>query len=195
VTYNDGPDPGPTPQFLELLGRYDVTATFFLLGRCLVDNASLVQDMAAAGHELAVHGSDHMCLARKRPGLVTGELKRTKHTIEDLTGQPVTWYRPPYGLMTGEGALAARRAQLRLVLWSASGRNRNPQATTLSIVQNVSRTFRLGGTVLLHDANLPSGGPLLQVHLLRTSQPPLLCGRGHNRDAGDRERLANNHNR
>lgn len=49
-----------TPRFLKLLSQYDVTATFFLLDRRLADNASLVQEMAAAGHDLAVHGWDHM---------------------------------------------------------------------------------------------------------------------------------------
>lgn len=86
LSYDDGPDPKPTPQFLDLLASYDVSATFFLLGSAVAGNATLVKEMAGAGHELAVHGWDHQCLAWKRPGLLTDELRRIQHTVEDLTG-------------------------------------------------------------------------------------------------------------
>lgn len=122
LTYDDGPDSRSTPHFLELLASYQVSATFFLLGSAVADNTTVVTEIAAAGHELAVHGWDHRCLAWKRPELLTDELRRTKDTIEDLTGQLVTRYRPAYGVMTGEGLLAAHRTQLRTVLWSAWAR-------------------------------------------------------------------------
>jgi peptidoglycan/xylan/chitin deacetylase (PgdA/CDA1 family) len=156
LTYDDGPDPRSTPQFLDLLASYDVSATFFLLGSAVTGNATLVKEMAGAGHELAVHGWDHQCLAWKRPGLLADELRRTQHTMEDLTGVPVTRYRPPYGVMTGEGMLAARRTRLRTVLWSAWGRDWSRHATTQSIVDQVYATLLPGGTVLLHDTDRTS---------------------------------------
>lgn len=151
LSYDDGPDPKSTPQFLDLLASYNVSATFFLLGSAVAGNATLVKEMAAAGHELAVQGWDHQCLAWKRPGLLADELRRTQHTVEELTGAPVTRYRPPYGVMTGEGLLAARRTQLRTVLWSAWGRDCSRHATTRSIVDQVCAALVPGRTVLLHD--------------------------------------------
>lgn len=156
LTYDDGPDPVSTPHFLSLLERYDVRATFFLLGAHVAGNASLVRDMADAGHELAIHGWDHGCLARKRPGRLAGELARARAVVEDVTGGPVSRYRPPYGVLTGEGLLAARRAGLRTVLWSAWGRDWSARATPDSIVAKVSAPLRPGGTVLLHDTDRTS---------------------------------------
>lgn len=155
-TYDDGPDPVSTPRFLELLGRHGVSATFFLLGKHVRANAGLVREMSAAGHELAVHGWDHGCLALKRPGVLAGELRRTRDTIEDLTGDPVAWYRPPYGVLTAEGLLAARRTGLRTVLWSTWGRDWSRSATPESIAHKVTRVLRPGGTVLLHDTDRTS---------------------------------------
>ncbi|MGZ4472442.1 MAG: polysaccharide deacetylase family protein [Nocardioidaceae bacterium] len=108
LTYDDGPDPVSTPAFLGLLDAYDVRATFFLLGAHVEENRSLVREMAAAGHELAVHGWDHRCLAWKRPGRLADELRRTRDLVAEIGGRPVRWYRPPYGVLTAGGT--ARRA-------------------------------------------------------------------------------------
>ncbi len=156
LTYDDGPDPSSTPHFLDLLERHRVRATFFLLGEHVAPNASLVAEMAAAGHELAVHGWDHRCLARRRPGGLTDELRRTCDLVGAVSGAPVRWYRPPYGVLTTEGVLAARRAGLQSVLWSAWGRDWRPRATPVGITRTVKRALRPGGTVLLHDTDRTS---------------------------------------
>jgi peptidoglycan/xylan/chitin deacetylase (PgdA/CDA1 family) len=153
LTYDDGPDPHSTPRFLELLAARGVTATFFLLAAHAEREPLLVQEMAAAGHELAVHGWQHDCLALRRPGGLTRDLVRSRQVIEEVSGTRVRWYRPPYGVMTVEGLLAARRAGLQTVLWSAWGVDWSPRATPATIVDAVSRSAVPGGTVLLHDTD------------------------------------------
>ena len=110
LTFDDGPDRVSTPRFLDLLAEREVTATFFLLGAHARREPVLVREMAAAGHELAVHGWEHDCIAMLRPGRLAGQLARSRDVVEDLTGRPVAYYRPPYGVMTAEGLYAARRA-------------------------------------------------------------------------------------
>ena len=153
LTYDDGPDARSTPLFLDLLARHDVRATFFLLGEHLEPHRSLVSEMAAAGHELAVHGWDHTCVAAKRPGVLTDELRRSRDLVQDLSGRPVRWYRPPYGVSTTESLVAARHADLRTALWSAWGRDWEHRSTPSSIARTVRRQLRDGGTVLLHDTD------------------------------------------
>ena len=156
LTYDDGPDPASTPSFLAMLARHRVSATFFVLGEFLAQNASLVAEMSAAGHELAVHGWNHECLAWKPPRRLTDQLRRTRHTVEDVTGVPVRWFRPPYGVITGRGLLAARRVGLSPVLWSACGRDWSRRATPESIASRVLGSVEVGGTVLLHDTDRTS---------------------------------------
>lgn len=153
LTYDDGPDPASTPLFLHMLERHRVSATFFVLGEFVARNRSLVLEMSSAGHELAVHGWDHQCLAWKRPGRLANELRRTRETVEDITGATVEWFRPPYGVVTGPGLLAAHRAGLTPVLWSAWGRDWTRRATPASVATTVLRSIRPGGTVLLHDTD------------------------------------------
>jgi peptidoglycan/xylan/chitin deacetylase (PgdA/CDA1 family) len=156
LTYDDGPDPVSTPEFLTLLERHGRVATFFLLGAHVEENADLVRHMVDRGHELGVHGWDHRCLAARRPGTLAADLHRTVRVIEDVAGCTPLWYRPPYGVMTLEGLLAAREAHLTTVLWSAWGRDWTRAATPATIHCLVTRQLAPGGTVLLHDTDRTS---------------------------------------
>lgn len=153
LTFDDGPDRRTTPRFLDLLEARGITATFFLLAAYAERDPQLVREMVAAGHELAVHGWEHDCLALRPPGGLGRELLRAREVIEDVSGTEVRWYRPPYGVMTGAGLYAARKARLQTVLWSAWGVDWSQRATSASIVSAVSQSVRPGGTVLLHDTD------------------------------------------
>ena len=83
LTFDDGPDPASTPQFLDLLARRDVKATFFVLGQMLVSVPDLARRMVAEGHELAVHGWSHRNHLRVPPGQVHHEMVMTARLIED----------------------------------------------------------------------------------------------------------------
>jgi peptidoglycan/xylan/chitin deacetylase (PgdA/CDA1 family) len=153
LTYDDGPDPVGTPRFLDLLAAHDVHATFFLLGRHAEEHLPLVREMAAAGHELAVHGWDHRCVLTKTRGELISDLARTVDLITEVSGGPPTWYRPPYGVMSLASERAARAAGLRTVLWSTWGRDWQSSASPTRIVRRVERHVSPGATVLLHDSD------------------------------------------
>jgi peptidoglycan/xylan/chitin deacetylase (PgdA/CDA1 family) len=158
LTFDDGPDPSSTPRFLDALDALGVQATFFLVGDSAQHHRRLAAAVAARGHELAVHGWTH-----DRPWLpsVRGEargLRGTAALIADLTGTAPRWYRPPYGILTGGRGVAAARAGLRPVLWSAWGRDWTPGATAASVRGSIARDLRGGGTVLLHDADRSGRG-------------------------------------
>jgi peptidoglycan/xylan/chitin deacetylase (PgdA/CDA1 family) len=156
LTFDDGPDPASTPHFLDLLADHGVRATFFLLGVHATRERGLVRDLARAGHEVAVHGWTHDCVALVPPWRLAAELSRTREVLEDIVGTPVRWYRPPYGVQTATGVWAAHRAGLQTVLWSAWGVDWSSGATPSGIVHRVSRAVRPGGTVLLHDTDRTS---------------------------------------
>jgi peptidoglycan/xylan/chitin deacetylase (PgdA/CDA1 family) len=156
LSFDDGPDPASTPHFLDLLADREVRATFFLLGAHAAREPGLVRDLADAGHDVAVHGWTHECLALVPPGRLADELARTRELLEETTGTAVRWYRPPYGVLTAAGVWAARRAGLQTVLWSAWGVDWSAGATPSTIVHRVSRAVRPGGTVLLHDTDRTS---------------------------------------
>jgi peptidoglycan-N-acetylglucosamine deacetylase len=160
LTFDDGPDPASTPLFLDLLRLFEVRATFFIVGANLDRHPGLGQEIAEAGHELAVHGWSHRSLWARRSPTVAADLARTRDLIADLTGAWPRWYRPPHGILTTSGLLAAGQAGLLPVLWTSWGREWATGSTVDTVTANLRRRHRPGGTVLLHDAGAGGGWPL-----------------------------------
>jgi peptidoglycan/xylan/chitin deacetylase (PgdA/CDA1 family) len=153
LTFDDGPDPRSTPCFLRELRRLGCSATFFLLGEMLERDPDLGRRIATEGHEVGVHGWRHDNALTVRPGRTTEEIRRTADLITAVTGAPPSWYRPPYGVLSAEGLVAARRCGLRPILWSAWGRDWTASADPRSVMAALRSDLRGGGTVLLHDSD------------------------------------------
>jgi peptidoglycan/xylan/chitin deacetylase (PgdA/CDA1 family) len=152
LTFDDGPDPDSTPAVLDVLAQHGVHATFFLLGSRAAAAPGLTRAIAAAGHEIAVHGWTHRAMAADHPRAVHGDLARARATVAELTGQVPVWFRPPYGVLTSGALAAARRLELQPLLWTCWGREWKRGATPASVYGTLLRSLDGGGTVLLHDS-------------------------------------------
>lgn len=153
LSFDDGPDPNSTPRFLEVLGARGVRATFFLLGSMAERAPGLVREIHAAGHEVGVHGWHHRSLLFRGPRATERDLARARGFLAGLTGEEPKLFRPPYGVMTTAAHLSARRLDLRPTLWTSWGEDWTARATPQSVMKQVTRDLRGGGTVLLHDSD------------------------------------------
>ena len=156
LTFDDGPDPLSTPFFLRALDERGIRATFFLLGCQARRSPGLVREIAAAGHETGIHGYLHRPLLLRGPRATYDDLARARDTVGALTGQPPRLFRPPYGVMSTAGHLAARRLGLTPVLWTCWGEDWTARATPDSVHRTVTRDLDGGGTILLHDSDCTS---------------------------------------
>jgi peptidoglycan/xylan/chitin deacetylase (PgdA/CDA1 family) len=153
LTFDDGPDPGSTPVFLDVLAGRGVRATFFMLGGMLERAPGLAAEVVAAGHEVGVHGFEHRYLPLRSPVAAWSDLTRATELIAAATGRRPRFFRPPYGVLSGPSLLVARQLGLTPVLWRAWGREWDPGATGDSVVECLLRGLGGGVTVLLHDSD------------------------------------------
>jgi len=156
LTFDDGPDPGSTPQFAALLADRGIRATFFMLGSMVARAPGLAAEIAATGHEVGVHGFDHRYLPARTPRAVRYDLTRTVELISSVTGARPRLFRPPYGVLSGPALLTARELGLTPLLWGAWGREWTPGATPESVLHTLTRGLDGGVTVLLHDSGCTS---------------------------------------
>ena len=82
-----------TQRILDLLARYRIKATFFVLGWVGEKCPGLVRDIASSGHEIACHGYNHRLVYDLSHGEFREDVKRAKAVLEHITGTPVTGYR------------------------------------------------------------------------------------------------------
>jgi peptidoglycan-N-acetylglucosamine deacetylase len=156
LTFDDGPDPSSTPEFTQLLADRKVRATFFMLGSMIAKSPRLAAEIAAAGHEVGVHGWDHRYLPARSPRAARSDLTRAAELIADVTGIWPRLFRPPYGVLSGPALLTARELGLTPVLWGAWGREWTSGSTSQSVMQTLLRGLDGGVTVLLHDSGCMS---------------------------------------
>ena len=156
LTFDDGPDPASTPQFLDTLDALGWTATFFLLGTQVCRNPELAAEVARRGHEIGVHGYRHDNHLLRSARWTRSDLRRAVDVVGEATSQTPTWFRPPYGALAASSLVAARDQHLPIVLWTSWGRDWRDAATAQSVVSDIKDSWRAGATVLLHDSDITS---------------------------------------
>jgi peptidoglycan-N-acetylglucosamine deacetylase len=153
LTFDDGPHAEGTPAILDALDRAAATATFFLTGEQVERRPALAAEIAAAGHEVAVHGYIHRLHLRRTPRALRDDLERAIAAIEDAIGTATTCYRPPYGVFSLASLGIVRRSGRRPLLWSRWGRDWRRRATPKAIAAEATAGLGPGDVVLLHDAD------------------------------------------
>lgn len=156
LSFDDGPDPVSTPEFARVLADRNIRATFFMLGSMVAREPGLAAEVAAAGHEVGVHGWDHRYLTVRTPRATRSDLTRATELIASVTGRRPTLFRPPYGVLTGAALVTARELGLSPVLWGAWGKEWAGGATPQSVLQTLVGGLAGGVTVLLHDSGCTS---------------------------------------
>lgn len=149
LTYDDGPQPGGTDRVLAALADAGTTATFFILVGRARRFPSLLADVVAAGHEIALHGVDHVRLTTMSPAMVRKRTRDGRRELEDLAGQQVRWFRPPYGAQRPSTWAAIRSTGLVSVVWSNEAADW--QDDTVDEITARTASVRSGSVLLLHD--------------------------------------------
>jgi peptidoglycan/xylan/chitin deacetylase (PgdA/CDA1 family) len=109
LTFDDGPDPEYTPQVLDLLSKYQIKATFFVLGANAEKYPELIVRMHKEGHLVGVHNYSHRANALMTPWKVRLQLQHSIETIEKIIGITPIHYRPPWGIFNLFDFLLFRR--------------------------------------------------------------------------------------
>ncbi|MBZ9753315.1 polysaccharide deacetylase family protein [Deinococcus sp. HMF7604] len=150
LTLDDAPHPLYTPLLLDLLRRYGVPATFFVIGQNAEHYPYFVRDMVKAGHQVGNHTYSHALLKTLTAGEVRSELARTSGLLRHLTGQDITAFRPPGGGLNAAVLGAAAAQGLRTVMWSHDAGD-YLKADAQSLQKAFAHHLHPGQITLLHD--------------------------------------------
>jgi peptidoglycan-N-acetylglucosamine deacetylase len=156
LTYDDGPHPVYTPQLLNILDKYNVKATFFMIGREMDKHPEIVKDAVRRGHVIANHTYTHPSdIEADTDAQVIRELELCEETIEKLTGHRAHLFRPPKGLIDGAVFTIAAEEGYRTILWTVCADHHDAPTPEL-MAQRVLKHIRPGGIILAHDGTFQS---------------------------------------
>ena len=91
-----------TAKILELLDKYNVIATFFVLGWIAERVPSLIAEIADKGHEIATHGYSHTLLTEMTPSEFESDLRKALAVTNDIVDCEIIGFRAPSFTVTGK---------------------------------------------------------------------------------------------
>ncbi|MDQ1658483.1 MAG: peptidoglycan-N-acetylglucosamine deacetylase [Cryptosporangiaceae bacterium] len=171
LTFDDGPDPRWTPQVLGLLRKYQIKATFCLIGGQARAHPALVKQIVREGHSLCNHTMRHdEHLKNKSAQRIAADLAQTSALIKSASGGIAPrFFRAPGGNWSTRITAVAASQHMQSLGWAVDPQDwRRPPAAR--IITTVERTTRAGSVILMHDAG---GNRAQTVAALRTLLPYL----------------------
>lgn len=148
LTFDDGPNPLYTQQVLDILAKYDVKATFFLLGQEVERHPDLAKKIVEAGHVVANHSFGHPNFAEISDEEVLKEINLTQEAIVEATGVTPTIYRMPYG--AGGARVVNLLPELESVIWNVDSEDWMSDDAYM-IYENVITNMLPHTVILMHD--------------------------------------------
>ncbi len=147
LTFDDGPHGTHTITILNILKKYNVKATFFMLGIQVSRFPTVARMVVEAGHEVGNHSWNHEDLRTLSANQLRNNLNRTNQLIKDVTGVTPRLMRPPYGALNNT---VRENTDMRIIMWNVDPQDwkyRNAQ----TVYQHVRSRARDGSVILLHD--------------------------------------------
>ena len=150
LTFDDGPHPRNTPKILDILEKYQIKATFFIIGVNAKNYPEALSMVAEKGHEIGNHTYSHSLLKSKCKNEILKEIIDTEKEISKKTGISTALIRPPCGIYDSNLLEIAAENQYKVVLWNIDT-NDWSHASGESIVSNVLNKVKGGDIILFHD--------------------------------------------
>jgi cellulose synthase/poly-beta-1,6-N-acetylglucosamine synthase-like glycosyltransferase/peptidoglycan/xylan/chitin deacetylase (PgdA/CDA1 family)/spore germination protein YaaH len=169
ISFDDGPDPTWTPKILDILKKYNVVGTFFMIGEEAQDNVGVMQRVFREGHEIGNHSFTHPDISEISPGSVDLQLNLTERLFAAKLGVQPVYFRPPYSIDqepdTNDQAAPIDRIQHQLGYvivgdkidtndWDEHPR-KTPQEMIDSVFEQINeantKTWMRGSIILMHD--------------------------------------------
>lgn len=151
LTFDDGPHPIYTPRILDILDKYNIKATFFIIGVNAKNYKETLKEIVRRGHEIGNHTFSHSMIKNQSPSSVVYEIEECRRLIYEISGENPVIFRPPGGLMaTLDPDDAELLESYNIVLWSIDTldwSHRSPE----EISDCVTNEIKSGDIVLMHD--------------------------------------------
>lgn len=155
LTIDDGPIPESTPRVLDILDRYGIKATFFMVGDNVRKYPELYKEVVARGHRTGNHTMHHL------QGIHTSLERYLADVAEADSYVPSDLFRPPHGLL-GRSQMKELSQRYRLVMMDVVSRDYSHRLDSDGVVNIVKRLTRPGSIVVFHDSvrSIPRGDAL-----------------------------------
>lgn len=147
LTFDDGPHQENTPYILDILKKYNIPATFYILGNRAEYYPDIIKRAYDEGHEIGNHTWSHPNLTDLSEQELLNQINKVNNLVTTITGEAPATIRPPYGAYNDK---ILNTINLPIVNWSVDTldwKHKNKD----KIVEIVRNTTTDGSIILMHD--------------------------------------------
>ena len=157
-----------TQELIDILARYNVKATFFVVGEWVDKYPESVKALHDAGHEVMNHSDDHAHMTQLSKEEIIADVEACNDKIEAVTGVRPTLIRPPYGEYDDNVITAIRSIGMEPIQWDVDSLDWK-DLSAQEITKRVTSKVQAGSIVLFHNAALhtPEALPTILETLLQ----------------------------
>ncbi|WP_455543076.1 polysaccharide deacetylase family protein [Intestinibacter sp.] len=146
-------------KILDVLDKYDVKATFFVVGNWIDKNQDVVKKIHDRGHEIGNHSYSHPYFNEISEDEIKKELQTTSKKIKDITGEDTTLFRPPFGEINEEGVKVCESLGYKVINWDVDSMDWK-NIKDIYIIDRVAQNTSPGSIILFHG-----GGNKVEYYL------------------------------
>lgn len=138
-----------TNEILEILGKYDIKATFFLTGSWVDKFPEDIKAIAAAGHDIGNHSESHKHMSNLSKEQSIEEIMKVHNKVKELTGIEMQLFRAPYSNYSNELIDATKEVGYHCIEWNVDSQDWKDYGAE-SIINSVVNNKNLGnGSIIL----------------------------------------------
>lgn len=148
LTFDDGPTPEITDWTLKQLKNYNAKATFFCIGKNVVNHPEIYQNIMADNHSIGNHTNNHLNGYKTN----TSEYIKNISECEKKFTKKTTMFRPPYGKLKLSQARKLIKKGYKIIMWDILSADYDTKITPEECLENVIKNVDNGSIIVFHDS-------------------------------------------
>ncbi len=140
-----------TGQLIEIMNKYNVKTTFFVVGGWVDKFPESVKQLSDAGHEIMNHSDTHPHMTQLTAEKMKEEVENCDKKIEKITGVKPTLFRAPYGDYNNTVVGAMRDTGHFTIQWDVDSLDWK-DLSAAEITDRVLKKVKPGSIILFHNA-------------------------------------------
>lgn len=184
ITFDDGPFPQMTEQYLAVLDKLNARATFFMVGQRIEYYPELACRVVEQGSEIGSHSWQHARLDELTAEAIAEDMRLVANQVQAAVGQTVSLLRPPYGGRSDVLLATAEQHGYKVIIWDVDPRDWEDPPPD-QIVASVLGQVQPGSIIVMHEGrvNTLQALPVIIQKLRERGLEPVTVSEMLNRDS------------
>ena len=159
LTFDDGPTPKITNWVLSELEKYNAKATFFCIGKNILNHPDVFENIVNKGHAVGNHTNNHINSWKKQAKLYIENVNQAQKIIDPVLNDTnsVKLFRPPYGKLTLSVTKKLLKEDYKIIMWDVLSGDFDQSISKEKCLKNVIKNTTSGSIIVFHDSVKASG--------------------------------------